>query len=121
MLEHIKSALIATAICSAGGYVFFLLQTPLPWMLGSLTAAAISAIAGGRWFIPILARNVARPIVGVLAGSAFSASVVASIPAWWSAILMVLALTVAITLDHDAIGMPLTPAAGFAVHLGAGA
>ena len=97
-LTDFRSALIAAAICGLGGYAFFLLNTPLPWMLGSLTASAITAIAGGRWFIPAPARNVARPIVGVLVGSAFSASVVASIPEWWSAILMVLVLTVAITL-----------------------
>ncbi len=96
--EHIKSALIASAIFGAGGFVFFMLHTPLPWMLGSLTVAAITAIAGGRWFMPAPARNVARPIVGVLAGSEFSASVVASIPEWWSAVLLVLVLSAAITL-----------------------
>ena len=89
MIEGIRSALIALLVCGAGGAIFYYLHTPLPWMLGSLTASAIAAIAGARWFLPPAARSFSRPVVGVLAGSAFTAEVVASALGWWDAVLLV--------------------------------
>lgn len=98
MFDRIVSALVAALVCSAGGAVFYFLHTPLPWMLGSLTASGLLAIAGGRWFLPPAARGLARPVVGVLAGSAFTADVVASAPGWWDAILVVVAQGLAVML-----------------------
>ena len=44
-----------------GGAVFKGLGFPLPWTLGSLTAAAVIAVAGLEWKLPNAARNAARP------------------------------------------------------------
>ena len=71
MLQTARSSLVAAAICTAGGAAFYMLHVPLPWMTGSLTAAALTAILGGRWFMPAPARVAVRPLVGVLTGSTF--------------------------------------------------
>jgi membrane AbrB-like protein len=98
MLEKIVNAMIAVAVCTAGGFVFTLLDAPLPWMLGALTAAAISAISGRRWFIPSQGRAFGRPMVGLLAGCAFTAEVLAAALGWWDAVLLVLVQGFVVTL-----------------------
>src|SRR5689334_2189590 len=87
----------ALAIGGAGGALFRLLGLPLPWTLGSLFAAAIVAIAGGPWLVPGPVRDLARPVVGLLAGSAFTPAIVASIGAWWGVVVFVLLYSVATT------------------------
>ena len=81
-----------------GGSLFRELGFPLPWTLGSLTAAAVIAVAGLDWKLPSAARNAARPIIGVMAGSAFTAEVARSMVHWWEAILPLVAFLVLITL-----------------------
>jgi membrane AbrB-like protein len=82
-------ACVTLLIGAVGGAVFYLIGAPLPWMLGSLAAVALVAVAGGRWLVPAPVREVARPVVGILAGSAFTPEVVASIGEWWGAIVFV--------------------------------
>lgn len=67
-------------------------------MLGALTAAAVASLCGVPWTVPPVLRSAARPVVGVLIGGTFTASVVASMPAWWSALALVLALSLAMTV-----------------------
>lgn len=93
MIKALSSAALALAIAAFGGAVFFLLHLPLPWTLGALTAAGIAAAATGRHFLQPQVRAVVRPVVGVLAGSAFTAEVVAAMLHWWSAILLVVAFS----------------------------
>ena len=97
MLAQIQSTLIAAAICTSGGVLFYFLHAPLPWMLGSLTAAALAAVLGGRWFIPSALRGAARPVVGVLTGSAFTAATFAGMLDWWDAILVVIGQAMVVT------------------------
>ena len=87
--QTILTATIALAIGACGGFLFKILGLPLPWTLGSLTGAALSAIWIKRWPMPIAMRNLARPVVGVLAGAAFTPEIVTTIPHWWSAILLI--------------------------------
>jgi uncharacterized membrane protein AbrB (regulator of aidB expression) len=97
-MHNVRTPLIAAAICATGGFTFFLLHAPLPWMLGSLSAAAVTAILSGRWFLPATMRRAARPVVGVLTGSAFGAETAAAILDWWDAILLVLGQSLVVTL-----------------------
>lgn len=73
------------AVCAgfAGGALFAALHLPLPWMLGSLSAAALIAILRLDWRLPIQVRSAARPVIGVMAGGAFTPAVIASIKGWW--------------------------------------
>ncbi len=80
---------MAFLIGAAGGAVFYVIGAPLPWMLGSLAAVALVAVATGRWLMPAPVRELARPVLGVLAGSAFTPEVVASVGEWWGAIVFV--------------------------------
>jgi uncharacterized protein len=91
-------ALLCFVSGCAGGAVFKWLDFPLPWTLGSLTAAAVIAVAGLEWKLPNAARNAARPIIGVMAGSAFTAEVARSMVHWWEAVLPLVAFLVLITL-----------------------
>jgi membrane AbrB-like protein len=97
-MDAMRDTLIALVIGTAGGYLFFLLHTPLPWTLGSLFATAAVALAGGRWFLPKLAWNFARPFVGVLAGSAFTLPVLMSILGWWDVLLALLVYSIIVTI-----------------------
>lgn len=89
MQQTLVDAALALLIGAAGGAVFYAIGAPLPWTLGSLAAAAVVAASGGRWLMPAPVRELARPVVGILAGSAFSPEVVASIGEWWGAIVYV--------------------------------
>jgi uncharacterized protein len=84
-------------IGATGGLAFVILGFPLPWMLGSLTATAAASIMRARWQMPSLARNVARPVVGILAGSAFTPQVAASIGEWWPVVVYVAGYTIAVS------------------------
>jgi membrane AbrB-like protein len=95
MIKALLSAALILLIAAGGGGVFFLLHLPLPWTLGALTAAGIAAAATGRHFLQPQIRTVVRPVVGVLAGSAFTADVVAAMLQWWSAVLLVAAFSLA--------------------------
>jgi membrane AbrB-like protein len=77
--------------------VFYLIGAPLPWTLGSLAAVALVAVSGGPWVMPAPVREFARPVVGILAGSAFTPDVVASIGEWWGAIVFVAVYTLIVS------------------------
>lgn len=91
-------AIAALIVGAAGGYVFLLLHTPLPWTLGSLTASAIVALAGRKWSLPGVAWNFARPCVGVLAGSAFTLPVIVALAGWWDVLLVLLVYSIVVTV-----------------------
>ena len=81
-----------------GGELFRLVGLPLAWTLGPMTAAAIVAITGLRWSMPGSVRNVARPVVGVLVGSAFTPTAVAALVNSWASLSFVAAYTVMTTV-----------------------
>lgn len=87
------NAIAALAIGACGGIIFKFLHLPLPWTLGSLTAVGIAAIMGSPFLIPPQVRHAARPIVGVLAGSTFTAEVLGNMGRWWPIIPTVLVYT----------------------------
>lgn len=97
MGRTLLDASVALLIGAAGGACFQAIGAPLPWTLGSLAAVALVAVAGGPWLMPAPVREIARPVVGILAGSAFSPAVVASIAAWWGAIVYVAAYSVLVS------------------------
>ena len=83
----------------AGGALFSTLGIPLPCMLGSLKAAAIIAVAVGVNFsLNEFFRTLARPVIGVFAGSAFTLAIALSILESWPIILFLAAYFVLFTL-----------------------
>lgn len=91
------STAMALLIGSAGGALFHALDAPLPWTLGAIATSAIAAVAGNRWPMPSELRAFARPVVGVLAGSAFTPGIVSAMPGWWPALLIIAIYSIAIS------------------------
>jgi membrane AbrB-like protein len=94
----LRDACAALLIGAAAGTLFYLIGAPLPWTLGSLSAAAVVAVAGGPWLMPAGMRELARPVVGVLADSAFTPEVVAAVAEWAPAIVFVAVYSLGVTL-----------------------
>jgi len=78
--------LVALGAGALGGLCFRVLGLPLPWTLGAMAAAALLTLAGDGWKLPATCRDAARPVIGVLAGSAFTPVVVAGMLGWWQAL-----------------------------------
>jgi len=88
--------LLTTFVVAAmGGYCFFRLNTPLPWMLGALTFTLIGAVTHGHTYVPKQARAVCSPVLGVLIGSRFSLEIINQASDWLLALLL---MTVFVTL-----------------------
>ena len=96
MLSKVWGIVWPLAVGTAGGAVFYVLHLPLPWTLGALTAVALVAVLGPPFKIPALT-NIARPVVGVLAGSAFTPAVVGLVFGWWEAFVYVIAFSFVMT------------------------
>lgn len=95
-------ALIALSIGAFGGALAKLAGLPLPWLLGSTVAMAISALAGFAPSghiprIPETSRNFFIPVIGVGIGASFTPEVLAQMPGWWPSILT---LVVFVPLVH---------------------
>jgi membrane AbrB-like protein len=78
--------LVALGAGACGGLCFRALGLPLPWTLGAMAAAALLTLGGDGWKLPAVLRDGARPVIGVLAGSAFTPAVVAGMLGWWQAL-----------------------------------
>lgn len=74
--------LLALAIGSAGGALFFALNLPLPWMLGALAGTMAAAVGG----LPVSGPNRLRPavvaVIGVLLGARFTPDILQQASAW---------------------------------------
>jgi uncharacterized protein len=91
-----KSA-VALLIGACGGAIFAFFGLPLPWTLGAMAASGLSAVFWNRWPMPGVMRDLARPVVGVLAGSAFTPAIWGMLVYWWPAVGFVLLFAVATT------------------------
>ena len=89
---------MALLIGATGGALFALIGVPLPWTLGAITTSALAAIFLKRWPMPAGVRTFTKPVVGVLAGSAFTPAIAVSMLAWWPSVLTVAAYSLAISV-----------------------
>jgi hypothetical protein len=106
----------ALTIGAVGGYIFAHFRLPLPWMLGSMAACTIAALAGA----PI--RGPARPfvapmtmIVGVVLGTAFTPATFGHLHLWFAplaglVVSVVIAALACITYLRCAIGFDIRTA-----------
>ena len=62
----------ALGIGSAGGWLFFLIGLPLPWMLGALFATMAASLAGAPLRAPVAVRPAVVAVIGVLLGANFT-------------------------------------------------
>ena len=87
-LRAAAAVVILLAAGAAGGFVFRLLDLPLPWTLGAMTAAGLISLLKPQWTLPPVMRDGARPVIGVMAGSAFTPQLVGDMLGWWPMILL---------------------------------
>lgn len=73
---------VALAVGTGGGYLFLVLRMPLPWMLGSIAAVTVLALAGARPAVPTPLRVGMVAILGVMLGSWFTPDMVDSASHW---------------------------------------
>ncbi len=72
----------ALLIGAAGGWLFAVLQLPLPWMLGSMTACTLAALLSAPIAAPAVVRPPMTMVIGVLLGAGFTPQVIERAPAW---------------------------------------
>ena len=81
-LKQAGGFVLALVLAGLGGWLFWTLHAPLPWLLGAMIACALAAIAG----IPISTPSVARPpmtaLVGTMLGASFTADTFSRAGEW---------------------------------------
>lgn len=80
----------ALLLGAAGGYLFRTINSPLPFMLGSMTFCTIAALAKAPIASPIAIRPPMLTILGVMLGASFHPEILAGIGAWVPTMLGVL-------------------------------
>jgi len=82
LARHGPLLLKTLLVGAAGGYLFSRLHAPLPWMMGSLTACTLAALAGVRLFMPNTLRRVWMVVLGVMLGAAFAPDTLDRLAGW---------------------------------------
>ena len=81
-LRDLARFLAAICLGSLGGWAFWTLHSPLPWLLGSMVVCAAASIVG----LPVSSPRSARPpmqvLVGTMLGSSFTLKTFANVTEW---------------------------------------
>jgi len=107
--ERLPAILRALAVGIPAGYLFHLLRTPIPWMIGPMIAVAALNLTGARMHSPPYARQLGQVILGSAVSLYFTPTVVAALAANFSAIL---AATAAVFLVGGLGALTLSRASG---------
>lgn len=97
-LARFRAIALALALGAGGGTVFFLLNLPLPWMLGSMTACTVAALSGARPLVPFGLRSGMIGILGLMLGSAFTPELWSRVPQWSGSLIGLFVAMAATTL-----------------------
>jgi len=95
VIKTIKSL----SIGAVGGAVFFWLDLPLAWMMGSMCLVTLLAVRGMNLSVNGTLRNIMVSVLGVMLGSSFSAETLDKILEWSNGLLL---LAVSIILSMTA-------------------
>jgi len=94
-IANLKRVALAILIGSIGGWVFYSLNMPLPWMMGSMIFVAAATIAGAPVALSLPLRTSMVAALGALLGSAFTPDIVDQLVHWASGVgLMAVFVTV---------------------------
>lgn len=97
-METLPRIALALVIGTAGGSAFYLMNLPLPWMLGALFATMAASIANAPILGPARLRPAVVAVIGVLLGSSFTPDIVAQASAWIGTIAVLMVYVVAVAL-----------------------
>jgi membrane AbrB-like protein len=84
----LPAAALALAFGMTGAGIAYLLDLPLPFLLGSVLGTGIAALAGVRPFgvtprLPDVTRTIFVPVIGVSIGASFTPEVFGDFARWW--------------------------------------
>ena len=82
MDPRLSRVMLALAIGTAGGALFWLLALPLPWMLGALIAMLGAVLAGLPVAGPDKARTAVSAVIGVMLGAGFRPELIGQLGDW---------------------------------------
>ncbi len=103
------------ALGSLGGFIAYLIDLPLPWLLGALITTTLASLAGVRLGSPGRLRKGVLVVIGVMLGSAFTPELSGDITAWAASAAIMLAATavmmvVAVAFSYRVAGHSLDTA-----------
>lgn len=78
---------VALALCTAGGFLFSWLKTPLPWMIGPLLAMAACNFADARLRAVPGGRQLGQLVIGTALGLYFTPLVARQVASYWPLLL----------------------------------
>jgi len=101
--DRLRGLALALVLGAGGGIVFHLLDLPLPWMLGSMTACTVAALSGAALsgvgpHVPLPLRGAMIGVLGVMLGSAFTPELWGQVPRWSASLAVLFAAMAATTL-----------------------
>ncbi|MBF0167388.1 MAG: AbrB family transcriptional regulator [Alphaproteobacteria bacterium] len=90
---------LTLALAGLGGWAFYLISFPLPWMMGAMAATTGAALLKLPMTVPQKLRDSVMIILGLMLGTGFSPEVPGRLLDWWPGLLaLVLYLIVAVTV-----------------------
>ena len=87
-LLRLGPPLLALTIGLTSGSLAYLINMPLPWMLGSMIGVTIAAMSGAPITAPNRMRPFVIPIIGVMLGSGITAEVLSLLGQWVQTLLI---------------------------------
>jgi uncharacterized protein len=81
-LQQLWPVALALGIGAAGGWLFWMLALPLPWMLGALFASMVAAVIGLPVVGPTRVRGAVVAVIGVLLGAGFTPALLQQLGGW---------------------------------------
>jgi len=78
----ISAIVMALAIGAVGGWLAFIVQIPLPWMIGAMMATTLAAVLGLSVAVPASLRHTMVVVLGIMLGSAFTPEIAQRLGDW---------------------------------------
>ncbi|WP_028878307.1 AbrB family transcriptional regulator [Terasakiella pusilla] len=82
MITSLSRFVLSILIGAVGGYIFYILHFPLPWLLGALCSTLVASMAGAPIDVSNGIRNLVIVIIGLVLGSTFTPDILKHIPDW---------------------------------------
>ncbi|UGY10691.1 AbrB family transcriptional regulator [Phyllobacterium pellucidum] len=96
-LDKIKTTLLSLLIATAGGLTAWLIDLPIPFLLGSTIAVTAASLSGIRIYIPDRLRGFVFFSLGIQAGSGVSPGILDQMVLWPVSFLMLFVALVLVT------------------------
>lgn len=86
--DSVLNPLLSLALCAFAGTLFAWLKTPLPWVIGPLTAMAVCNFGGLGLRAPTGGREAGQVIIGTALGLYFTPAVAREVASYWPILLL---------------------------------